>query len=78
MNQAREYLERFRQAKTVDQQQGAAEAYQSFYGTLPADEQKRADEVMSVLWPEIDDEVAELERLSHQAKQRLSNRAVQA
>jgi len=75
-NQVQDFLQKFRQAGTVTQQRAVAEAYQAHYGTLPAEEQRRADEVMGVLWPEIDGEVAELERLTQLARQQLNRTAV--
>ena len=76
MNQAQNFLQEFRQAGTVTQQRAIAEAYQAHYRTLPADEQRRADEVMQVLWPEIDAEVAELERLTQLAQQQLKRTSI--
>lgn len=73
MEQAKKCLERFRQAVTVQQQRAVAEEYRSFYSALPANEQIQADEVMQVLWPEINDEVAELERLTQQARYQLKS-----
>lgn len=73
MEQAKTYLERFRQAVTTGQQRAVAEEYRTFYTALPANEQIQADKVMQVLWPEIDDEIAELERLTQQAQQRLKH-----
>ena len=78
MNQAQEYLARFRQAEIVSQQRTVAEAYQAHYGTLPADERLKADSVMQVLWPEINNEVAELERLTQLAQQQLAKSTVRA
>lgn len=78
MNQAQEYLARFRRAETAAQQRTVAEDYQIYYGTLPADEQVKANEVMRVLRPEIDKEVAELERLSELARQQLTRSTVRA
>ena len=78
MNQAQQYLVRFRQAETVQQQRAIAEEYRTFYNALPQSEQTKANEVMQVLWPEIDNEVAELEQLTHQVHQRLSKKVVRA
>lgn len=73
MEQAKNYLERFRQAVTVQQQRAVAEEYRTFYVALPASDQVQADKVMQVLWLEIDDEVAELERLTQQAQRQLKS-----
>lgn len=73
MEQAKKYLSRFRQAVTVQEQRVVAEEYQIFHAALPTNEQVQADEVMQVLWPEIDDEAAELERLTQQAKRQLKS-----
>jgi hypothetical protein len=78
MKQAEKYLERFRRATTVEQQRAVAEGYQTFYATLSTTEQKQADEVMRELWLEIDDEVAELERLTQQAQDQLKRTNVMA
>lgn len=76
MEQAKKYLDRFRQAVTVQQQRLVAEEYQAFYTALSTHEQTQADEVMQVLWPEIDKEVAELERLTQYAQQRLKGELI--
>lgn len=76
MEQAINHLERFREAVTAQQQRAVADEYQAFYTALPANEQSRADEVMQVLWPEINEEVAELERLMQQVQQRLKGETV--
>lgn len=71
MEQATFYLAQFRRASTAQQQRAIAEAYQAFYASLPAYEQAQADDVMSVLWTEIETEMADIERLTQQAQQQL-------
>ena len=71
MEQAEKYLERFRQATTIEQQRAVAEGYQMFYATLSASEQKLADNVMQSLWLEIRDDVVELDRLTQLAQDQL-------
>lgn len=60
MQQTNDYLDRFRQAANAEERQTVVDAYQVYYQTLPNEERIQADKVMGVLWPSIEQKVAEL------------------
>ena len=63
MIQAEEYLQQFKQAKSLAERQQIAIHYHSFYAQLSAEEQRQADLVMSVFWPSIRLKIDELDPL---------------
>ena len=66
MKQAQQYLERYRQAQTRQERRSVAIEYKTFFNSLSDQEQLQAQGVMDSLWPDINQNVNELERLTEQ------------
>jgi|GEM_PF-7028449 len=60
------YLNQFNEAKTAHERQDVVDEYKTYYETLSSEDRVRADRVMSVLWPDIERRVNELEPLLEQ------------
>ncbi|MCY7357972.1 MAG: hypothetical protein LH609_11025 [Rudanella sp.] len=69
MIQTEEYLQQFKQVKSLAERQQVAIQYNSFYDQLTVEDQRKADQVMSVLWPGISLKIDELDPLMAQAEQ---------
>lgn len=66
MKQAQQYLERYQQAQTRQERRSVAIEYKTFFNSLSDQEQLQAQGVMDSLWPDINQKVNELERLTEQ------------
>lgn len=66
MKQAQQYLERYKQAQTREERRAVALDYKSFFNSLSDEEQTQAQHIMNSLWPDINQQVDELERLTKQ------------
>ncbi len=76
MEQTQTYLNQFEKAATPTEKRFIAEEYQAFYNTLSTQDKLQADKTMSILWPEIHSEVAELERMSRLVQQHVEKKQV--
>ena len=66
MKQAQQYLERYQQAQTRQERRSVVIEYKTFFDSLSDQEQLQAQGVMDSLWPDINQKVNELERLTEQ------------
>lgn len=67
-------MERYRQAQTREEHRAVALEYKTFFDTLDEEAQAKAQEVMNVLWPDIKQNVDELERLTEQIESVLKSK----